>query len=364
MKKVLILANHAITIYNFRLELVRKLVQEGYEVYLSAPYSELIEEIVNEKCIYREIELERRRTNPLKDYKLIWGYKKLIKEISPDIIFSYTIKPNIYGAFASKKSGIPFVANVTGLGSAVENNNLLSKFIVLLYRLSFKNVQTVFFQNEKNMEFFQERKIVKNNAKLLPGSGVNLQHFKPIEFPQEENTNFVFVSRIMKEKGIEEFFEAISTIKVKYPKTQFHICGFCEETYEDRLKQLQDDGKIIYHGLVRDMREILKDMHCVVLPSYHEGMSNVLLEGAATARPLIATDIPGCKETMQENMGGYLVKVRDGVDLAAKMERFIKLPWEEKKKMGLTARRYVEEHFDRQIVVEAYMNEIKSLEDK
>ena len=360
VKKVLILANHAITIYNFRLELVRRLVQDGYEVHLSAPYSERIEDIVKEKCIYHDIELERRKTNPLKDYKLIREYKKLIKEIQPDIIFSYTIKPNIYGAAAAKKSKTPFVANVTGLGSAVESGNLLSKLIILMYKFAFKNVQTVFFQNEKNMEFFKTRKIAADKAKLLPGSGVNLQHFMPLEYPEDKTVNFVFISRIMKEKGIEEFLSAVKLVRDKCPNTQFHICGFCEETYEDTLKQMQESGEVIYHGLVKDMREILKDMHCVVLPSYHEGMSNVLLEGAATDRPLIASDIPGCRETMIDGETGYLVKVQDKDDLAQKMIQFVELPYETKKEMGLKARKYVEERFDRQIVVEAYMNEINS----
>lgn len=360
VKKVLILANHAITIYNFRLELVKSLVQDGYEVHLSAPYSELIDEIVKEKCIYHDIELERRKTNPLKDYKLIREYKKLIKEIEPAIIFSYTIKPNIYGAVAAKKSEIPFVANVTGLGSAVESNNLLSKLIIFMYKFAFKNVQTVFFQNEKNMEFFKNRKIAADRAKLLPGSGVNLQHFTSLKYPEDKTVNFVFISRIMKEKGIEDFLSAVKLVRDKYPNTQFHICGFCEETYEDILKEMQETGEVVYHGLVKDIREILKDMHCVVLPSYHEGMSNVLLEGAATARPLIASDIPGCRETMIDGETGYLVKVQNKDDLAQKMIQFVEIPYETKKEMGLKARKYVEERFDRQIVVEAYMDEINS----
>lgn len=360
MKRVLILANHAITIYNFRLELVRRLVQDGYDVHLSAPYSELIEDIVKEKCVYHDIKLERRKTNPFKDYKLIREYKKLMKTVQPDIIFSYTIKPNIYGAAVAKKSKIPFVANVTGLGSAIESNNLLSKLILLMYKFAFKNVQTVFFQNENNMQLFKNKKIVKSQAKLLPGSGVNLQHFTPLVYPEGNVVKFVFISRIMKEKGIEEFFEAIKIVRKKYPDTQFHICGFCEETYEETLNQMQENGEVVYHGLVKDMREILKDMHCVVLPSYHEGMSNVLLEGAATARPLIASDIPGCRETMIDGETGYIVKVQDKDDLAKKMMQFIELPYEKKKDMGLEGRKYVEERFDRQIVVKAYMDEINS----
>lgn len=358
MKKVLILANHSIVIYNFRIELIQRLVRDGYEVHLSAPYDELIDEIIKEKCIYHDIELERRKTNPFKDYKLLKSYKKLIEETKPDMIFSYTIKPNIYGGIAAARAGIPFIPNVTGLGSAVENNNLLSKFVVLLYKVAFRKAQTVFFQNTENMNFFKEKKIAIGKHKLLPGSGVNLERFSLLDYPREDETNVVFISRIMKEKGVDEYLEAAERIKEEYHNVHFHICGFCEESYQDRLKQMQDAHIIQYHGMVKDVRSVLKDMHCVVLPSYHEGMSNVLLEGAATGRPLITSNVPGCRETLENNKGGYLVDVQDADDLAKKIEQFIMLSYEEKKSMGIAAREYVVKHFDRQIVVDAYMNEL------
>jgi len=358
MKKVLILANHAITIYNFRMELVRKLIEGGNEVYLSAPYSELIEDIKKEKCIYRDIQLERHGTNPIKDFGLIREYQRLIKEIKPDIIFSYTIKPNIYGAIAAAKYKLPFVANITGLGSAIKNNRLFSRFIMAMYKYAFRKIQTVFFQNEENMALFEKKKIALGKHKLLPGSGVNLERFYYQKYPDTEQIKFVFVSRIMREKGVEEFFEAAQYIKSKYPEVEFHVCGFCEEAYEQRLEALHEEQIINYHGMVKDIREILKDMHCIVLPSYHEGMSNVLLEAAAVGRPAIATDIPGCRECVENEQSGYLINVHSAEDLIAKMEQFILLSHEQKKTMGLHARKYVEQRFDRQQVVDAYIKEI------
>lgn len=357
-KRVLILANHAITIYNFRLELVKRLIEEDFEVYISAPYSDLIGEIVKEGCLFCDIQLERHGTNPIKDSVLIFEYKKLIKKVQPDIIFTYTIKPNIYGGIAAKRLKVPVVSNITGLGSAVTNNRFLSYFVMFLYKIAFKNVQTVFFQNKDNLKFFELKKIALGRHKLLPGSGVNLQHFSLEKYPEDKIIKFVFVSRIMREKGIEEYLEAARTLKTKCPDTQFHICGFCEETYEDILNDLQSEGIIEYHGMVQDIRTVLKDMHCSVLPSYHEGMSNVLLEAAAVGRPLIATNIPGCREIIQDGNTGFLVNVQDKEDLICKMEQFINLPYNQKQKMGQNARKYVEATFDRQQVVDAYMNEI------
>lgn len=361
-KKVLILVNHAITIYFFRMELIKRLVSEGYEVYISAPYSELIDEIIKEDCKFCDIQLERHGTNPVKDYKLILEYRKLIKRISPDIILTYTVKPNVYGGIAASQLKVPFVSNITGLGSAVKGNKLLCDLVMLLYKIAFRKVQTVFFQNEDNMKFFEKRKIAIGKHKLLPGSGVNLQHFAQQDYPGDETTKFVFVSRVMREKGVEEYLQAAIALKKKYPKMQFHICGFCEEAYENTLNDLQAQGIIEYHGMVRDIRTVLKDMHCCVLPSYHEGMSNVLLEAAAVGRPAIATDIPGCREIIKDDSTGFLVNVQDKEDLICKMEQFISLPYEQKQEMGKKARQHVEAVFDRRKVVDAYMKEIYNSE--
>ena len=354
MKKVLILANNDVGLYKFRKELIEELLKD-YEVYISLPYGNFVNDLINIGCNFIDTTIDRRGINPINDLKLICQYKRLVKKICPDIILSYTIKPNIYGAYVAKKRNIPVFANITGLGSAVENGGLLQKITVLMYKFAFSKIQTVFFQNKENMQFFEDKKIAVGKHKLLPGSGVNLQHFKPLKYPDDKTTEFVFISRIMKEKGIDQYLEAAKYIRNKYPNTRFHICGFCEEDYEDILKEYQNQGIIIYHGLLDDVRKILKITHCTIHPTYYpEGMSNVLLESCACARPIITTDRSGCKEIVDNGVNGYIVKQKDSRDLIDKIEKFLNLSYEDKKSMGLYARNKVESEFDRNIVVNIY----------
>lgn len=361
MKKVLILANNDVGLYKFRKELIEELLKD-YEVYISLPYGNFVNDLINIGCNFIDTTIDRRGINPINDLKLICQYKRLVKKICPDIILSYTIKPNIYGAYVAKKRNIPVFANITGLGSAVENGGLLQKITVLMYKFAFSKIQTVFFQNKENMQFFEDKKIAVGKHKLLPGSGVNLQHFKPLKYPDDKTTEFVFISRIMKEKGIDQYLEAAKYIRNKYPNTRFHICGFCEEDYEDILKEYQNQGIIIYHGLLDDVRKILKITHCTIHPTYYpEGMSNVLLESCACARPIITTDRSGCVEIVDDERNGYIVKQKDSMDLIDKIEKFLDLNYEDKKLMGLNARKKVELEFDRNIVVKKYTTELKGI---
>ena len=362
MSRVLLLANHSMSIYNFRLELVERLLSDGHTVMICSPYGEAIDKLTKLGCEYYPIEISRHGTNPIKDLKLLSDYKKLIKKTNPDVVFTYTIKPNIYGSMACKRYKVPCVVNITGLGTAVENGGILQKVTVFLYKTALKRVKRVFFQNQENMQFFIDKKIALGKHDLLPGSGVNLERFTPIEYPSEETTEFVFISRIMKEKGVDQYFDAAKSIKEKYPNTKFHVCGFCEDSYEEELKKYEDDGIVIYHGLVSDVREIIKNCHCTVHPTYYpEGMSNVLLESSACARPIITTDRSGCREVIDDGINGFVVKQKDSADLIKKIEKFIALPYEEKLQMGLNGRAKVEKEFDRQIVVEKYIGEIKNI---
>ena len=359
-KKILFLVNHDIVIYNFRREIVEKFLDEGYEVIISSPYGERIDELVELGAIFEEVEIDRHGKNVFSELKLILYYKKLLKKIKPDYIFGFTIKPNIYGALVAKQMGIPFVANITGLGSAVENKGILQLISVLLYKVSFSKIQTVFFQNKENMDFFIEKNIAVGKHKQLPGSGVNLKHFEPLSYPNEETIDFVFISRIMKEKGIDQYLEAAAYIKKKYPTTKFHICGFCEESYEEILREYQKNKIIIYHGMVKDVREILKKTHCTVHPTYYpEGLSNVLLESAACSRPIITTNRSGTREVVEENINGFFVKTKDTSSLIEKLEKFILLNHDAKKDMGVNGRIKVETQFDRSIVVNAYLSELE-----
>jgi galacturonosyltransferase len=359
MKKVLFLVNHDVYLWNFRVEIIESFLRENIDVYISCPYGKRIEDIKNLGCKYIETNISRHGTNPIEDLVLLHNYKTILKKVNPDIVFSYTIKPNIYGGMACKSLHIPYVANITGLGTAVERGGILQKITVMLYKLAFKNIQKVFFQNTENMQFFVDHKIAIGKHGLLPGSGVNLQQFAPLDYPSQETIEFVFISRIMKEKGIDQYLDAAKIIQEKYPKTRFHICGFCEEAYDEKLKELQESGTIIYHGMVKDVREILKDVHCTVHPTYYpEGLSNVLLESCACARPIITTDRSGCREVVDDGLNGFVVEQQNSKDLIEKIEKFIQLPYEQKKLMGLKARKKVEKQFDRKIVVEAYMTQI------
>lgn len=362
MKKVLFLVNHDVVIYNFRYELVEALRNEGHEVVISSPYGERIEDLKALGCKYVETSVSRHGTNPIKDFGLFLTYLKLLKKEKPDMVFSYTIKPNIYGAMACGVLNIPCVANITGLGSAVENGGIMQKFTVMLYKLAFFRVKKVFFQNTENRQFFINKKIAIKKHGLLPGSGVNLKKFSLMEYPSEETTEFAFISRIMKEKGADQYLEAAERLKEKYPNAVFHVCGFCEEDYEERLAQLQRKGVIVYHGMVRDVREVLKNIHCVVHPTYYpEGLSNVLLEASATGRAIITTNRSGCREVIDDGINGYIAEQKNADDLAEKIERFINLPYEMKKEMGIMGRTKVEKEFDRQIVVDSYLSELESI---
>ena len=362
MSKVLFLVNHDVVIYNFRLELVERLLAEGHQVVISSPYGERIDDLVKLGCEHRGISLSRHGMNPVKELALICQYKKLMKSVAPDIVFTYTIKPNIYGAIASRSQNIPCVANITGLGTAVENGGMVQKITIALYKYAFTKIQKVYFQNTENMQFFIDRKIALDKHELLPGSGVNLTRFALLEYPSSSTTEFAFISRIMKEKGIDQYLDAAEYIKKRYPNTIFHVCGFCEQAYEERLRELHDQGVITYHGMLRDIKPLLQKIQCTIHPTYYpEGLSNVLLESCASGRPIITTNRSGCREVVDDGINGYIVKEKDSEDLIAKIEAFLSLSNEQKREMGLRGREKVAREFDRNIVVERYLSEVNKL---
>lgn len=361
--KIALIGNSDFCIYSYRYELVKKLLSLGHSVSVLSPVGNLIEELKEMGCSFYETPLRRHGKNPFDDIRLLRLYKKILKEISPDYVFTYTIKPNIYGSIACSKLKIPCVANITGLGTAVESSGVLQKVTTLLYRIAFKNIQTIFFQNRENQKFFADKNIYITKHKLLPGSGVNLTRFTPFPFSKTDTVDFVFISRLMKEKGIEQYLDAAKFVTEKYSNVRFHICGFCESEYENRLKDLKENNVVIYHGMVKDITTILKDVHCVVHPSYYpEGMSNVLLEACACARPIITTDRPGCGEVVEDGINGFVVKQKDTPDLIKQIEKFLSLTVEERYQMGLNGRKKVEKEFDRNIVINAYLQEIGATE--
>lgn len=363
-KNILILANSDGGLYNFRKELIEKLVGDGNSVFVAVPFGERKEDLKALGCTLVDLKLTRRGTNPIEDLKLLISFRKIIKKVSPFIVLTYTIKPNIYGGLACQMCKVPYVSNVTGLGTAVENPGLLQKLTLFLYKLGLRKSKKVFFQNSENQKFMLENKIVVGEQELLPGSGVNLSRYPVQEYPESDMTEFVFVARIMKEKGIDQYLEAATYIKNKYPNTKFHICGACDNvSYREKLDKMQSDGIVIYHGRVKDMLSVYKNVHCTVHPTYYpEGLSNVLLESSACARPIITTNRPGCREVIDDGVNGFIVNQKDSKDLIEKIEKFLSLSWEERKNMGLRGRAKVEKDFDRKIVIEKYCKEIYSVD--
>lgn len=363
MKKILILSNHHAYTYNFRKEIIERLIDEGCKVYVVLPYGEKVELLKEMGCEFIELPLDRRGMNPIKDLKLIKGYYNIISEIKPDAVLSYTVKPNLYGGMVSRIKNIPFFPNITGLGSAVENESKIQKLIIKLYKFAFKKASCVFFQNEENKDFFLKKIFVPDNYRVIPGSGVNIEDFTPLQYPEDDVTEFLYISRIMKEKGIDQYLDAAKTIKEKYPKTNFHILGFCEENYEARLTEMQSKGIIQYHGVQSDVKKFIKMSHCTIHPTYYpEGISNVLLESAASARPIIASNRSGCREVVNDGVSGFLIQEQNTQDLVNKIEDFLKLSNEVRKQMGLAGRAKVKREFDREIVVDAYIEEMRKLD--
>lgn len=362
--KIALLGNTDLSIYNYRFELIQKLIDEGHEVFVVCPNGKYIEKMIDVGCKYENIEMERHGTNPIKDMLLVMKYKKILKRIKPDIVFSYTIKPNIYGSYACKKLRIPCVVNVTGLGTAVEKESLMQKIIIKMYKVSLKKVKTIFFQNEENMEFFKDKNIYVEKHVLIPGSGVNLDKFAFCEYPKEDTIRFCFVSRIMKEKGIEEYLEAAKTIKEKYPNTCFDVYGFCENEYEGKLREYHNLGIVNYCGMTDNVADVYKKSHCTVMPTYYpEGLCNVLLESCATGRPIITTNRSGCREVIDDKVNGYIVEEKNCEDLVSKIETFINLSYNDKIKMGINGRKKMESQFDRNIIIDAYLKEIDCLKE-
>jgi len=356
MKKIVILGNHHVVLYNFRKELIQRLIKNGYQVIAALPYVKEAEKLRDLGCELVDIPVERRGTNPIKDFELFLRYYKLLREQKPDMVYTYTIKPNIYGGMACRFLKVPYLINVTGLGSAMEGNGILQKITSCLYRMAVKKADCVFFQNEMNRQVFEDRNIRGKDIELLPGSGVNLEYFSYMEMPSADKTEFVYISRVMKEKGIEQYLDAAEIVRKKYPETCFHILGFCEERYEEKLKDLQEKGVIEYHGMQDDVRKYLRNIHCLVHPSFYpEGMSNVCLEAAASGRAVITTRRYGCRETVDDGVTGYLVDEQNTEQLIDRIEEFILLSYEEKVQMGRAARNKMKQEFDRTRVVEAYM---------
>lgn len=358
--KILILSNFANGLFLFRKEIVSSFIERGHSVLICVPMDENCEKLESLGAGIIPCHLERRGMNPVRDLKLLQEYLTILKMEKPDLVLTYTIKPNLYGCLAAKFRRIPYAMTITGLGTALENPGLLAKALLVFYHYVTAKAQCVFFQNKDNMNFMQNHHIALKNAYLLPGSGVNLKDHPFCTYPSEENgIHFLAVLRIMKDKGIEEYLYAAQEISKAYPNVFFELVGEYEEesrpTYEPMIQQLEQEGHLTYHGHINNVPEVMADCHILVHPSYHEGLSNVCLEAAACGRGVLTTDVAGCRETVTSG-SGILFTVKSKESLVDAIQTVLSYSTEERRHMGVCGRKYVEDHFDRQIVVDAYQH--------
>lgn len=350
--KFLIITNHSYMLWQFRRELIAELQTKG-EVVISMPFVGHEEDFKAMGCKCIETDVDRRGINPKTDLKLYYTYTKLLKTERPDVVITYSIKPNIYAGFACRMQGIPYCVNVQGLGTAFQKEPIAT-IVTLMYKVALKKAKTVFFENKVNATEFVNRRIIPASKEtILNGAGVNLEVYEEKQYPtEEEGVHFLFLGRIMKEKGVDELFTAAKNLKKKYgDQVVFDLVGFFEDEYKETVEQLVQDGVVVFHGFQSNPKPFYEMSHCVVLPSYHEGMSNVLLEAAATGRALVTSDIPGCREAVDEGVNGYLCEKMNTKSLEECMEKFLSLTSEQREKMGTCGRRKMENEFDKRDVV-------------
>jgi galacturonosyltransferase len=350
--KFLVMTNHSYMLWQFRRELIAALQERG-EVVLSMPFVGHHEDFAAMGCRCIDTPIDRRGINPVTDVRLLQRYEKMLRREKPDMVLTYSIKPNIYAGYLCAKMHIPYCVNVQGLGTAFQKEPIAS-LVTRMYRIALKRAQAVFFENEGNAAEFVNRGIIPaDKPVVLHGAGVNLDSYEQKPYPDEtQGVHFLYLGRIMREKGVEEYFAAAETIKKEYgPRVQFDVVGFFEDTYQQRVEQLVSDGVVNFHGFRANPRPYYEAAHCVVLPSYHEGMSNVLLEAAATGRALITTDIPGCREAVNVGGNGYLCQKGDVDSLVSCMEKFLQLDPKARREMGLRGRKKMEKEFEKQMVV-------------
>lgn len=350
--QILILANHSGGLYDFRKDLIAELKTHA-SVAVAVPHNDRWDELNGLADRVIELPIDRRGMNPLHDGKLFRQYRAILGEIKPDLVLTYTIKPNIYGGLACRMAHIPYAVNITGLGSAIENGGWLKKFVLALYRPALKGAKVVFFENAGNRDTLAATGVVpKGRDVVLHGAGVNLEDYPCQPYPQAGPVRFLFVGRVMHEKGVDELFAAAKRMKQQYgEQVEFHMVGSFEEAYKPAMDELEQAGVVKYHGYQSDMKPFYAMTSCVVLPSYHEGMSNVLLEAAASGRPLITSDIPGCREAVENGVSGYLCPAKDADALYEAMRRFAALSVEQRSQMGRCGRERMEQQFSKTAVV-------------
>lgn len=370
-KIVALLTNNDDDVYCFRKELIEALIEEGYQMLISCPDGPKFELMKGIPYIYDNPDIDRRGTNPVKDFGLMAHYWRLFRKYCPAVVLTYTAKPNVYASIAAHQLGIPVINNLTGLGSVVNESGLMKLFIMWLFKKAYQKSACMMFQNETNMQVAIGAGMVKGKYRLIPGSGVNTERYPLQPYPEGgdgkegEPVVFNYIGRILHDKGVDDYIEAARRIKQNYPQTEFNMLGFIEPTeshYEHDLAELEKQGIVIYRGSQKDVKPFITRAHATIHPStYGEGMSNVLLESASSGRPLITTNNPGCQETVEDGKTGYIYEGGNVDALVSTIERFLALPNTQRKDMGEKGRKRMEDNFSRKIVIKAYKEEIERL---
>lgn len=356
--RIMILANHDLGLYQFRKELLEELLKTN-EVYISLPYGALVDPLEEIGCKFIDTSVDRRGLNPITDMKLFWNYFKLMRAVKPELVITYTIKPNVYGGMICRMLHIPYAVNITGLGTAFERGGLLRHLVIYMYKVACKKAKVVFFENSANRDVFLNKNIIlSEQVCLLNGAGVNLDKYPIAEYPKGEVTKFLFMGRVMAEKGINELFDAMKRLVGEGIKAELHILGGCEEDYKSIIETYEQEGWLFYHGYQTDVKPFIYESHCFVLPSWHEGMANTNLECAASGRPVITSNIPGCKEAVIEGVSGLLCNPKDKGSLYKVLKDFSDIEYEDRKKMGQAGRKHMEDNFEKYYVIQKTIGKI------
>lgn len=368
---IALLTNNDDDVYCFRKELIESLLDEGYEMLISCPNGPKFELMKNILFRYDDPIIDRRGTNVISDGKLFLHYLKLFKKEKPSVVLTYTAKPNVYASMAARVLGIPYINNVTGIGSVVNMKGIKKAFILWLFKMAYRGAACVMFQNSTNMKLAVDSGMIKGDYKLIPGSGVDLSRYPLQDYPEGGNGKigekviFNYIGRILHDKGVDDYIAAAKIIKKEYPNTEFNMIGFIEPTenhYEKELEELSKEGIVQYRGSQKDVKPYIRRAHAIIHPStYGEGMSNVLLENASSGRPIITTNNPGCQETVINGKSGYIYQGGNVNELIDSIKKFLELDNLERKAMGIRGRRHIEDNFSREIVIKAYNEEIKEM---
>lgn len=361
--RIAIVINTAWNIYNFRMGLIRAFMRENFEVYAIAPSDEYVDRIIEAGCHYCPVRLDNKGTNPIHDVGYFIDLYRIYREIQPDVVLHFTIKPNLYGTAAAGLLGIPSINNVSGLGTVFLRENLTSKVARQLYRFCFRFPNKIFFQNADDRHYFVLKKLVRKSlTDVLPGSGVDLGHFLPTPFKRNSSFTFLLAARLLYDKGILEYIEAIRILQEKGIKATFQLIGFRDASpfgvTDEQLSEWSDRNYVSYLGATDNIREVMQQADCIVLPSYREGTPRALLEAAALAKPLIATRVPGCVEVVEHDVNGLLCEAKSAVSLATQMEKMINLDQRTLMQMGQASRYKVESNFDESIVIGKYLDAV------